>query len=421
MKISIITPLSESGNAYIGDVYTSLKAQTFTNWEWVVLQNNGGRAPMSLRGDKRVKLHRENDPNQGSMQSRGSIGWFKKRACALSTGEIIVELDHDDLLSPNALKKVAEAVEHGADFVYSDFAEFFDKTWVPNNMIDPLGIYGWKRYPIKYDGHKLIALKAPEVTPHNLRYVDWTPNHVRAWTRKAYDQIGGHDATFPVADDHDLVSRFYLAKMHMVYIPECLYFYRVHEKNNVKTQNGEIRSQTDRVYNKIIWALGERFADDGGFSKVDLCGGVDTQAGYTPLDLALGHDLDQDWDVPESSVGVLRAHDALEHLKNPIHTMNEAYRVLAPGGFFMVHVPSTNGLGAFCDPTHVSFWNKLSFRYYTDRQSQRYIPAFKGRFQMSRMIEWFPSEWHRENNVPYVEAHMFALKPGFEPMGEVLI
>jgi hypothetical protein len=115
-----------------------------------------------------------------------------------------------------------------------------------------------------------------------------------------------------------------------------------------------------------------------------------------------------------------RAHDAVEHLADPIHTMNEAYRVLAPGGFFMIEVPSTNGLGAFCDPTHRSYWNKLSFRYYTDRSFARYVSAFRGRFQVSRIIEWFPSDWHRAENVPYVEAHLFALKDGYRPMGDVL-
>ena len=100
--------------------------------------------------------------------------------------------------------------------------------------------------------------------------------------------------------------------------------------------------------------------------------------------------------------------------------MNEAHRVLAPGGFFMISIPSTNGLGAFCDPTHVSFWNKLSFRYYTSKQFARYIPKFVGKFQVARVIEWFPSDWHREHNVPYVEAQLIALKDGYVPMGEVL-
>jgi hypothetical protein len=37
-----------------------------------------------------------------------------------------------------------------------------------------------------------------------------------------------------------------------------------------------------------------------------------------------------------------------------------------------------------------------------------------------RIIEWFPDDWHKTNNISYVEAHLIALKPGYKPMGEVL-
>jgi hypothetical protein len=45
--------------------------------------------------------------------------------------------------------------------------------------------------------------------------------------------------------------------------------------------------------------------------------------------------------------------------------MNELYRVLADHGVAEIIVPSTDGPGAFQDPTHRSFWNRNSFRYYT--------------------------------------------------------
>ena len=404
--ISVITPLSSAGNPYIGEVYQSLRAQTVQDFEWIVLQNRGGFVPMAMRSDPRVRLYRE---------ELDGIGRLKKRACQLATGDVLVELDHDDVLAPMALGAVAEAADSGADFIYSDFAEFLSPSWTPN--VPYRADCGWSTYPVNWEGRQLLAHRAPPVTPQNLRLIDWSPNHVRAWTRSAYEAVGGHDPTFSVGDDHDLMVRMFLAGKRFHHIPACLYFYRVHELNNVRTQNAAIRMATDRVYNRTIWALAEKFAADGGLAKVDLCGGIDCPAGYTPYDLSLGHDLNQEWPVADDSVGVLRAHDALEHLRDPIHQFNEAYRVLAPGGFFMVSVPSTNGLGAWCDPTHVSYYNWLSWRYYTDRQFARYVPAFKGRFALLREIEWFPSDWHREQNVPYCEAQFVALKPGYEHMG----
>lgn len=49
------------------------------------------------------------------------------------------------------------------------------------------------------------------------------------------------------------------------------------------------------------------------------------------------------------------------------HTMNEAWRVLGHKGLLEVWVPSTDGRGAFQDPTHVSFWNQNSFAYYSKK------------------------------------------------------
>jgi SAM-dependent methyltransferase len=286
-------------------------------------------------------------------------------------------------------------------------------------------------------------MRAPAATAHNVRLVDWAPNHVRAWTRAAYDRVGGHDASMRVADDHDLVVRMFLAGARFAHVPRCLYLYRVHADNTVRHENAAIRAGTWRVYERSVWALAERWARERDLARVDLCGGVDSPDGYVRVDRDLRGgdgvecDLDGPWQIETSSVGILRAMDAIEHLRDPVHTMNEAHRVLAPGGFFMISVPSTTGTvrvegkdgpvdvtvagrGADCDPTHVSRWNKLSFRYYTDPAFARYVPSFRGRFQVGRVLEWFPSDWHREEGLPYVDAQLFAVKDGCRPMGDLL-
>lgn len=75
-------------------------------------------------------------------------------------------------------------------------------------------------------------------------------------------------------------------------------------------------------------------------------------------------DLRETWPWDDDSVESIRAHDIVEHLPDKIHTMNEMWRVLEPGGKAEIVVPSTNGPAAFQDPTHVSFWNRNSFWYY---------------------------------------------------------
>jgi glycosyltransferase involved in cell wall biosynthesis len=75
-------------------------------------------------------------------------------------------------------------------------------------------------------------------------------------------------------------------------------------------------------------------------------------------------DLRFAWPWADSSVDYIVAHDVFEHLPDKIHTMNEAWRVLRPGGRIEIAVPTTNGTGAFQDPTHTSFWNRRSFLYF---------------------------------------------------------
>lgn len=92
-----------------------------------------------------------------------------------------------------------------------------------------------------------------------------------------------------------------------------------------------------------------------GFVNVDIvpAPGVDEVA-----------DLRQAWPWPDDSVEHARAWDIIEHLPDKIFTINELWRVLKPGGTVEIAVPTTEGPGAWQDPTHVSFWNRRSFLYY---------------------------------------------------------
>ena len=89
-------------------------------------------------------------------------------------------------------------------------------------------------------------------------------------------------------------------------------------------------------------------------------------------------DLREPWPWLDSSVEEIRAWDIIEHLPDKIHTMNEAWRALQPGGRFDIEVPTTDGPGAFQDPTHVSYWHRHSFFYYTagDPHRERFGRAY---------------------------------------------
>lgn len=85
--------------------------------------------------------------------------------------------------------------------------------------------------------------------------------------------------------------------------------------------------------------------------------------------------------------------------------MSEIHRVLAPGGWAFIEVPSTDGRGAWQDPTHVSYWNENSFFYYTKRSQAQYIRNNTIRFSSMRL----ETNWWK-NNVAVVNTHLVALK-----------
>lgn len=89
-------------------------------------------------------------------------------------------------------------------------------------------------------------------------------------------------------------------------------------------------------------------------------------------------DLSDAWPWETSSVDEIRAHDILEHLPDITHTMNEAWRVLKRGGRMDVFIPTTDGRGAFQDPTHRTFWNRNTFLYFThlDPHRERFGEAY---------------------------------------------
>ncbi len=414
MKVSIFTAHFEGTNPYINETYRSLVAQTYSDWEWVILVNNGGIVPKTIIKDERVCIFTYPDDKPSN------IGALKKAACGYCTGDILLELDADDLLTPDALEVVAEEFQdQSVEFVYSNSAQFEHGTWKSSGYSE---YWGWKSRPFQWKGHTLIEMVAFSPTVHSIRGIWWAPNHIRAWRTETYNSIGGHDSTLLVADDHDLVCRTYLGAK-MKHIDRCLYLYRIHDGNSVKRFNQEIQVGCWKNYEKYILRMAEHWTRENGLKLIDLGASHGKPNGYLGLDCEANADLvcnlEKGIPLPDNSCGIVRAYDILEHL-NPVAIMNEIYRVLAPGGWLFISVPSTDGRGAFQDPTHISFWNSNSFWYYTNPQYQKYVSSINTRFQVSRVMNWFPSDFHKQNNIPYVDAQLISTKDNFRAPGECL-
>jgi SAM-dependent methyltransferase len=396
--ISVFTPSHDPSRLPVA--LASLQAQTHTDWEWVILLNNGARWSCD---DPRVKVFTDDTGLK-------LVGYLKRMACKAATGDVLLELDHDDWLLPTALAECSTAfADPEVVFAYSNSVCHNTQTDVP---IQWSARYGWKSRPVTIDGKPYIESVSAAPDPQSISRIWFAPNHFRSWRTTAYWAVGGHDASMKISDDHDLMLRTWLHG-RMVHIDKPLYFYNVHGGNTWLKHADEIERTMWAIHDRYIERMAEKWARERELCCVDVCCGDETPAGYVGIDRHHGRlraDLERDWPLADGSVGVIRAVDAVEHLRDPIHTMNEAHRVLAHGGFMFVAVPSTNGPGAWADPTHVSFWNRMSFDYYTNPAIRAYIePAAKCRFQVLKLVEQ-DVPFRAGTKIPYVFAHLVAIK-----------
>lgn len=406
LKLSIFTP--SHNTKYLTELYDSIRYQSF--YEWVIVLNNGAE-PIEFE-DERVKYFTHDSTY---------VGALKRFACEMCSGDILVEVDHDDILTSDAINEVRRAFESdpSVGFVYSNDCQFQDNFQDRERFGS---CYGWHYRDFDYKENLLSECVSFEPHPASVSRIWFAPDHIRCWRKDVYWNVGGHNPDMRVLDDQDLMCRTFIGTKFK-HIDKCLYLYRVTGDNTWLTHNQEIQCNVMPIYNKYIQNMSLRWSMDNGLLALDLGGRFDRKMGFKSVDLKdadIIANLDEKWPFEDNSVGVIVANDIIEHLKSPIHTMKEAYRVLKHGGMFLIDVPSTDGRGAYQDPTHVSFWNINSFWYYTRYQQSQYIDT-PVRFQNVQLVDHFPGEWHKENNIPYVKAHLMALKENTRVAGIVEI
>jgi O-antigen biosynthesis protein len=362
MKLSIITPTHDI--TFLKELEESILSQTYQEWEWVILLNHGAKYEAS---DPRIKI--EVSPFESD-----SVGLLKRLACMQATGEIILEVDHDDILTPDCLEKVADAFKDPEiGFVYSKNAKLAAN-------FRPYGAeYGWTHNMFNWKGKSLCAMDNQPIYPGRLGYIWFAPDHIRAWRKSVYEEVGGHNDSLSVCDDLDLMHRLYLASKFKE-IPEVLYIYRITQGNTFLNKNDLIQKETMRLYDQNIISLAERFADLNHLYKLDL-----NEVS------SLG--------AKDDSAGLIMAKDQLNMVTDTRNLMSEIHRVLAPGGILISQTPSTDGPGAFADPRVKSYWNEHSFKYWTQ---QKYASQINNKklFRVCKLVTKDIDE------IPYVIAHL---------------
>lgn len=276
--ISVFTPTYRTGDRFLRPL-VSLKEQTYKNWEWVIWDDSDDRGLTAnmiqahANLDHRIKLIR---PPRHS----GCIGEVKYNACAMSRGELLVELDHDDALTPGALEALAAAAARypQVGFFYSDFAEVDDNLGALTYG-EGWG-YGLGSYREEvYRGHVLKVANAPSISPKSIRHLLAAPNHFRAWRRKTYFEIGGHNREIHVADDFELLVRTFLGTL-MARIPMFGYVQYSGAGTTQRLRNKDIQRHVRYIRNRYDRAIHDRFValgvsdyawnEEGGYSDFSI-------------------------------------------------------------------------------------------------------------------------------------------------------
>ena len=396
--VSVYTPSHDP--TYLDQCWESLISQSYTDFEWIVLLN--GNAEWISPSDHRIILPPKPVHPHG-------VGYLKMTCCDFASGQYLVELDHDDLLQHDALAMIVATFSANPDvgLVYSDTAQI-NADGTPNDSRFADG-HGWQYYETDVlagsTTYHVTPFVAKPPTPHNVSYIWYAPNHVRAFRRTTYEAVGGYNPDLTVCDDIDLMCRMY-QHSPFLRIPYSLYLQRIHPSNTQSDPdtNALIQTETTRIYDENIQPNALVWAERNNLPCYDLGGAHNCPDRYEPIDIALSGIDVIEWlsEQPDDSVGVYRAVDFLEHVLDKITLFNELYRTLAPGGMLLSLTPSTDGRGAWQDPTHISGWNENSFWYYTDPEYSKYVPSITCRFRQSRLFTYFPTPWHQQHNIPYV-------------------
>ncbi len=230
--VSIIIPTFNRAHL-IGETLDSVLAQTYTNWECIVVDDGSTDETNKLLAtycekDARFQYpHRPNDRPKGANACR-NYGF------ELSKGEYIQYLDSDDLISQNKIKAQVAAIINEASNVISTCS------WgnFSNNISDAVTKKNESYYHSYSKGFDLLN-KLGE----NGGYF---PSHVYLVKRDIIRISGGWDESLSINQDGEFFCRVLLNCDMIIFVEKALVYYRINLWNSTSTANSRER-MTERI------------------------------------------------------------------------------------------------------------------------------------------------------------------------------
>ena len=204
LLISVAVPAWQTPPGFLEQMIRSVKEQTYPHWE-LCIANAGGEKEMEqvlaryAAEDARIRVK--------NLGGNLGIAGNTNEALAMARGDFVGLLDHDDLLAPQALFRIAEVLtaDAQADAVYTDedkvttdLTEHFQPHFKPDFNLDLLRSN-------KYITHFFV---------------------VRKWLAET---AGGFRKEFDGAQDYDFIFRCTEGAKKVLHVPEVLYHWRTHK------------------------------------------------------------------------------------------------------------------------------------------------------------------------------------------------
>ncbi len=234
LNSSIIIPFY-NGKGFIFDLMESLKRQTRYPDE-IIIVDDGSFLEESIKILKEIKeKYRDiliiNQENQGIS---GAMTTGAKNAI----GDIIFQMDHDDLIDEEYIEKYMKIFEDNEDIdgVTSQYASFLD------------GLDHTKKENINFI-YKPEGLVIPKGFFENC-----LGGANSAYRRTSIEKIGYWDKRFSSFQDWGMWLKFVENNLKQYIIPEVLYYYRIRNDSDLRTV-----AQEFDIYSEIRMSMNEIF------------------------------------------------------------------------------------------------------------------------------------------------------------------
>ena len=204
-KISIVVPLYKTPENYFKEMVASVTAQSYENWELLLSDGSGEDTPIPSYLTQTMK----DDPRIVYFDNRKQCSIVENSNIALekATGDYVTLLDHDDLLTPDALYSCVRVINKypETDMLYSDEDKvtmdgkhFFQPHFKTDYNIDLL-------CSVNYICHLFMA------------------------KRSLIEEAGPFREEYNGAQDYDMILRCAEKAKRICHIPRILYHWRAHQ------------------------------------------------------------------------------------------------------------------------------------------------------------------------------------------------